>query len=1336
MKTVPALSRCLAALAIFWSLLAPAEVPEAISPRIEGAADEGADWERAATVGEVVALTTQTEPEADRAVVQVMHDEQALVIRVVCAAPPAPNLPALPHDHASIWRHERIEVFIDPTPDTEDYFHLVLDRRGNRYDARPGTGQTDAPPASWDGDWEGRVAEQAGGWAGTLVIPFAVLGAETPQPGDLYRLKVCRDGGREGPLSWPPNPTRSFHARDADGALYFERADLLVNGSFDEGDVVGGAPPPWQASLTSPEVDNAMQGTVETLDDAGVAGGRALRMTKLASALWWPQVWNGTYALEPGGVYEFSVMVRGTLPEISLRANAVADGQQNKMSRTHRVPEEWQRLHFVFAVPERTNHVSVGLSAPANIAGEIFFDQARLQRLVVLPGSATIPQPLSAAPDPDPVQGLDAFMERQGVKPYELYQDGEDLVSHRLIFADRQFGTPVWMLDNSPTVDHTGTASVWSAWNPNGTALFVEGTRMLGDTAHRGWFFNADFSRLRPSRGGRPAVWDPERPDIFYSPASPSDRVTRNNWRTGEQELVSDWDVLSWPASGKRLYGMTRDRHHLFIDLPNRGVFVPFENDESQPIPRLGLYDGRPTGPEGRSIGSNHFTYILGHERFGDLIALRTGMLVDRQTGEKTYMAAPLCGNTNYLRAFHEGRVRYPQGEEWNSYGLPWFAEGVRLPEGLSMEELYDLWRNLPHATHGHESPSPDWQHIAIDGGHTVIARVRDGETRSFRLSPNGGNYHLQWTKHPRFFVGWVRGWQFVSYLRPHNANIEFQIFTDGTFQPIVDTKHLFNGYYSGGDFSMFSADATKIHYGSSMTGRFRNYVAVMARPRPPEAVAATLEDGAVRLTWQPSAFSNETRGYLVYRSATSGDGYALLTPEPVAGTTYRDAAIQAGTAYHYVVTSLEHAGLESGYSDEAVVGEPGRLVVYAEAEHSIRDLGTEDLPGLAFGVDRLAASDWGFLYRHPEADEGTAELAVAIPRAGSYHIWGRIRNTRSGTVSWQVENGGTSLELAGAGTDWGWFRAGSEPLDLPAGTVTLRLKTSDATAQLDLLCLTTDADFVPEGPRPEKTAPPPPLAGLQAENVQPRTNRLTWQPSTDPAFSHYNVYAATGSTVAPTQNFLVGSPTEPSFIDWGLRAGTVYQYAVTAVDRRGNASRPAIVQMATPSAPEPAMLSLAFAEAEAAGDFERKEGAATYGEVYLVPREPEANTVSWRIEVPREGTYYFWLRYLHRGDGNRGGEARQNIRVRLNDETLPRTLGGGGTELHVPDGFLVPDHPLAARLWTWAWPGVANLEGMHLPAGTHTLTLDRLTPNIRYDALVLTDEPSWVPPDGRLRQR
>jgi fibronectin type 3 domain-containing protein len=948
--------------------------------------------------------------------------------------------------------------------------------------------------------------------------------------------------------------------------------------------------------------------------------------------------------------------------------------------------------------------------------------------------------------DPDPVQGLHAFMERQGHKPYDLFRRGEELQTLRVIFRDRQFGTQVWMLDHSPTVEHGGTASVWSPWNIEGSTIFVEGTRPLGDRMQSGWFFNADFSRMRPAPGGRPAVWSPDDPDVYYAPASPTDSVTRNNWRTGEQQIVAQWEPLSWPAAGKRVYGLTRDQRYLFVDLPNRGIFVPFERDDDHPIPQLPLYDGRPVGPSGDSVGGNHFCVLDGHERYGDLIALRTGMLVDRHTGERTNIAAPLCGNTNYLRAFHEGRVRYPRGEEWKAYGLPWFAEQVRLPTGLSMEQLYDLWRSLPHATHGHESTSPDWQYIATDGGTTRIVHVRDGESRSVRLSPNGGNYHLHWRRHPRFFVAWVRGWSFGSYRRPENANIEFQVFCDLTFQPIVDTKHRPNGYYAGGDFSMLSPDATKIHYGSSMTGRFRNYIAVMGRPRPPASLSWRAEDAAVVLSWQPSAYSRETRAYLVHRGASSGGPYELLTAKPVDGTSWRDATVEPGRAYYYVVTSLEHSGLESGYSDEAAragVALPAELdaplVVYAEVEDSIRDLPTGALPGLAIGVDRAEASDGYYLYRHPEAERGEAERTVHVPADGRYHVWASLRaadaQERAGG-RWELSLGERALTVHTDKAEWTWLRAGDGPVALKAGRMAIGLATSDRAAQMDLLCLATDGRFVPEGPRPEDRSPPPPPLGLRAENVRARANRLVWQRPADPTLSHYQVYASREPDFEPGQETLVGSPTYEEFIDWGLRADTRYHYAVTAVDRRGNESAPVRAEAATAPRPAPPVeIELPFAAATLTGPFERSEAGGTRAAAYVVPQDPASNRVTWRVDIPREGDYYLWLRHLRRGSGSRGDDVTQEVRVRADGRRVA-TLGGGSTDLNVPDRLIAPDQPLAPTLWTWAWPGAADLEPARLPAGTIELELDNLAPNVRYDVLLVTDEPSFLPQDGRLRQR
>ena len=1300
--------------------------------QVDGVLDEPA-WGQAAELGELVTLGTMLAPREDHTGVRLMHDAQALYIGVDCAAGPAAAIPSMARNDRRVYNHERIEVFFSPRPDSEEYYQVVVDRAGNIRATRLHPGVIDEPDTGWGMELEAATTEREGGWTAELMVPFALIGAESPEPGALYRLKVCRDGGREGALSWPPNPTGSFHRPEADGALYFTTMNLLVNGDFEDGDAQGRhVPPPWSAAMTSPEVDNEVQGTVETVAGAGIDGGRAVHKTKLLSALWWPQIWSPLYLLEPGGAYEFSVMVRGTLPQVNLRASMHIEGRRvARLADTFDTPADWERLSYSFRVSEQANEVNVGLSAPHLISGEVYYDQAVLRRVLMSADQMESTPIVTYDPDPDPVQGLSAFMERSGVKPYDLFWRDDSLLTTRLIFRDRKFGTEVWMLDTSPAVDHCGTASVWPAWNANATMLHITGRRPVTPETTGAWVFNHDYSRLSPHTTG---IWDRRDPDVRF--IHRAGQLTRANTRTGESEVIAQWQ----PYPRERVYGLTRDNRYIFLDTPNGGMWVTYTPGEN-PIPPTGLHDGRPEAPNEHGtapdphLADNILTLnhqsAVNTEQWGPIFCIRVGILIDRETGEMEKVIVPLSGNEEYLRTFNSDRVNFPTGGVWDEY---------RKHTSDDIDELFEIYRYFPVMTHGHESPSPDWEHFAKDGDPTRIIRTRDGYSRNVRLSANSGNYHVHWVKHPRFFVGWVRGWGFVSFARPHNANIEFQAFSDETSQPIVDTKHRFNGYYSGGDFAMQSPDATKIHYGSSMTGRFRNYVAVMARPRPPLNPAWQAEGAAVALTWEAPPYSREIRGYLVYRAEQSGDGYRLLTPEPVAQTAWRDDTVEAGRAYYYVVTSLEHSGLESGYSEEiaraginlpAAVDAP--LVVYVEPEAAIRDLATAERPGLAMGVDRPAASDWYYLYRHPRAESGAGALTVNIPAAGTYHLWARVASGRVERTVWQVSLAGADLEAATGETEWTWERAGE--VTLPAGPVEVTVATAEAQARLDLLCLATDPGFTPEGPRPENTVPPPAVTGLAAHNVGERVNHLTWEPVADPTLSHYQVYASTAPITSPAQELLIGSPTYGEFIDWGLRAGTVYHYAVTAVDRRGNESPLATAQAATPDGPEPVTIALTFDTAEREGPFELSEAGDTHGAAYVVAEDPENNAVTWQIEVPREDDYSLWLRYLHRGSGGRGDKVSQNRRVFIG-ERQSRTLGGGLTDLHIPDALIAADHPLATQVWTWAWPGLGNLERVRLPAGTHTLRIDTLAPGVRYDALVLTTEPSWVPEDGRLRQR
>lgn len=320
--------------------------------------------------------------------------------------------------------------------------------------------------------------------------------------------------------------------------------------------------------------------------------------------------------------------------------------------------------------------------------------------------------------------------------------------------------------------------------------------------------------------------------------------------------------------------------------------------------------------------------------------------------------------------------------------------------------------------------------------------------------------------------------------------------------------------------------------------------------------------------------------------------------------------------------------------------------------------------------------------------------------------------------------------------SEWTWVRVGDQPLELTAGKVTITLETEDHAAQLDVLCLANNSDFQPIGPRPEDTTPPPTPTRLRVENVRERVNRLTWQGPQDPRHSHYHVYASPEAEPAVDQTTRIGSPTEEEMIDWGLRAGTTYHYAVTAVDRRGNESAPARATLTTPPRGAPPFeRQLAFADADLAGPFEQAEAGGLRAETYVVPEDPATNRATWQVQIPHQGTYYLWLRHLLRGKGGRGQSVRQNVQVRANGRHVA-TLGGGRPDLNVPDRLIAEGNPLAAQLWTWVWPGEADLDRVELPAGEVEIELSNLAPDIRYDVLVITDEPAFVPRDGRLRQR
>jgi hypothetical protein len=70
----------------------------------------------------------------------------------------------------------------------------------------------------------------------------------------------------------------------------------------------------------------------------------------------------------------------------------------------------------------------------------------------------------------------------------------------------------------------------------------------------------------------------------------------------------------------------------------------------------------------------------------------------------------------------------------------------------------------------------------------------------------------------------------------------------------------------------------------------------------------------SVALSWNASS---NAASYNVYRSSTSGTGYARLNPGSDTSLSYSDTAVQSSQTYFYVTTAVDNSGTESPFSSE-----------------------------------------------------------------------------------------------------------------------------------------------------------------------------------------------------------------------------------------------------------------------------------------------------------------------------------------------------------------------------------------------------------------------------------
>jgi len=591
-----------------------------------------------------------------------------------------------------------------------------------------------------------------------------------------------------------------------------------------------------------------------------------------------------------------------------------------------------------------------------------------------------------------------------------------------------------------------------------------------------------------------------------------------------------------------------------------------------------------------------------------------------------------------------------------------------------------------PHWSHRAHSPDGEW---VTASGTARIIRWDGSETR---VIGGAGTTHNSWrtsndwwaASSGRYLVRIAAdGRDFVQRLGAHNSRLD-------------------KSTYWAEAHPQMSADGTKLAYGSNMLHDIEFYNLIMRLPGAPRDLRADMRDGAVHLSWQPPEHHSEIAGYLVYVSNVSGRPGAQVTRELVSKRNFVAPPRSVSPGY-YTVTAVEHSGLEGMPSAEVCASPrwPGDVCHYFEAER-----GTYAKPANELFDPRASG-----LYALTLGDPMPADDGVTVPvhavRDGEWLLHLRARGrVAGGAIEVAIDDKPIGVCAVGK-TGWAWLPVVGEAdrpatVALSAGEHVVHVTASVGGIALDKICLATAADIAPTGlGGPDSTAPAP-VAGVTATAEGRYAIRVFWQPAGEPDVRHYNVYCSTSADFEPSQERLVGSPSDPHLVDWGLKPGTAYHYRITAVDRRGNESDPSPAISTTTQPLEPRI----FVELEQPWNWQISDRAT-------LP-----------FTSPGPGEFVIWGK-LKSLDGQTGA----SVEVQLDGKRLATRalylnyicVGHGGPVLD-----------------TWLWDCIrparsapADPMAFAASAGDHTLTLKRSgKATVEFERFVITNDLGWEP-DG-----
>jgi len=767
----------------------------------------------------------------------------------------------------------------------------------------------------------------------------------------------------------------------------------------------------------------------------------------------------------------------------------------------------------------------------------------------------------------------------------------------RVIFHDTHSGAETWLM----TQGGGYRLSYWGMdyFSPDGRYLRVPSPSLIlrsdGEARYQvpcqriPWLFRW-MEELLP-KGADPSQWVNARTTIDSEPlAETEDHLPLRNFVTGEEIKIPlprrpGWKLVLLPsARNSREADISRITHNtvVWLSVDNRRIGLSdFDGSHFRDFPVRSIS----TAPAKDVIELAKVNWLFNAaDRRGNWYAgyglncqktyaeYRAEFQASLQGKEKTappdapsaekgntnppqFWAVPLCPNDRRgpIRVIPQPGVRLGGvGSYWGFFGAG-TAGNLRLEDGT-------IIRNTARGEHGSGYPGCN---------SAMISRGEFSAPRRFMGSfPNLD--HVAWTD---------KGYAVAETLFSPGPPAFFVDLKNEAMWPLVITDHdrpVTRPPRAA--VATATPDVTKVVYQSNLlhpddSKRCDIYVAVARYPQPP--VNARLKDN--RLMWERPEFSQEIRGFHVYRARQSGIGYGRLTDEPVQGLAY--ALPAEGNEGFYALTSVEHSGLESrAFSNEVVVAPqaPIRWFYEAEAGELTRPMAPVFDPRGASNAYAVAITDPDLVYRRrlERGLQGTVKIRVSALSEKPHRVWARVRLLEGGTggeFSVRI-NGAPVGRFAVVQTDWHWVPLEAGGVTLSAGGSIMELASSAVGIGLDNLLVTNDAAFRPEGKGNTPARPPSQpkgvrvatLAGKGAKAVEQAGYRLeppyvvlSWEASrATQGVRCYHVYRGESPGFPVSQGTLLGTPNGPRFTDVGL-AGREYYYRVVAVDSWGNRSEP-----------------------------------------------------------------------------------------------------------------------------------------------------------------------------------